>query len=120
MASLKWKEYQPEPGSGSDADNLEKLFYATTPGSFQSKVFSSVSAVGFYVEYDRPDDINPNSARGVNYKITSFNANLQNTVPEPGTFLLGLAGFGGVALKRWRQRRKVTGTDAPNVIAEAT
>lgn len=117
MGSLQWRAYHPEPNGGSDAANLEKLFY--TSGSFLPKTFSNVSAVGFYVEYDRPNDINPNSARGVNYKITNFNANLQNAVPEPGTFLLGLAGFGGVALKRWRQRRKAGGADAAQ-LTEAT
>jgi|GEM_PF-6682546 len=120
MGSLQWRAYNPEPNGGSDAVNLEKLFYTSTPGSWHAKTFSDVSAVGFYVEYDRPDNVNPGSARGVNYKITNFNANLQNTVPEPGTFLLGLAGFGGVALKRWRQRRKASGTDAAQLTEAAT
>lgn len=108
MGSLQWQEYSPALVGFNNGGDLKSLFY--TSGAAQDLPFDNVTDVGFYVEYARPTSgINENAKRGVNYTITGFTV---NAVPEPSTFLLGLAGFGGVALKRWRKRRESGGTDA--------
>jgi hypothetical protein len=116
MGSLQWQAYSPTLTDYDNGAELRTLFYEPLPTPL-SIAFNGVTGLGFYVEYDRPDSLNGNPARGVDYKITGFNV---NSVPEPGTFLLGLAGFGGVALKRWRQRRKSSGTDASQLTEAAT
>ncbi|MFM7055926.1 MAG: PEP-CTERM sorting domain-containing protein [Planctomycetota bacterium] len=113
LSLTNWTEYNPFAPGPPDIRNLLLSNSAGTTFAGGS-LFNNVTAVGFYVEYQRPSD--RQGAGDIDYKIGSFNAVLDpngNAVPEPGTFLLGLAGFGGVALKRWRKQRKVNSTDSP-------
>lgn len=109
--SILWREYGVERDQTSTA--LASIFAGidpslTTQGLWRlGSSFTSITAVGFYIEYDRTLD--KNGANFAHYKISNFKATLDpngNAVPEPGTFLLGLVGFGGVAARRWQQRRK--------------
>jgi len=108
MSLTNWTLYDPY------TLGLRSLFLSNTaPSLFAGgSLFNNVTAVGFYVEYLRPAD--RNGAGNIDYKIGGFNATLDGSaVPEPGTFLFGLAGFGGIALRRWRQRRKTAAGDVP-------
>ncbi|MEY3173293.1 MAG: hypothetical protein RLZZ436_1207 [Planctomycetota bacterium] len=101
-----WYEYDPRVYSSPivppDSDLQSILFQSK--GLESPSSFTDITAVGFYVEYNHTT----NGAGEVHYKISSFSATIDpngNAVPEPSTFLLGLVGAGGVAFRRWRQRR---------------
>ncbi len=99
-----WKEYTP--ATNGTAANLPSLLFDNSASFVQVASLSNITAVGFYVEFT-PDP--SKGADKVHYKVSGFDVTLDpdgNAVPEPGTFLLGLVGFGGVAARRWRQRRK--------------
>lgn len=104
--SLAWYSFGALPTS---LTGLTGLFFDERASEDPvSTPLKNLDAVGFYVQYDRPEGAN--GAEKVLYKITDFNVTL-NSVPEPGTFVLGLVGFGGVAARRWRQRRKAAAAE---------
>lgn len=108
MSALSWVKYNPYTNYNTqDGRGLESIFASHSLGSAFTGTFTNINAVGFYIDYLRQTT---NGASGIDYKITSFKVDLDptsNAVPEPGTFLLGLVGFGGAAARCWRQRRKV-------------
>lgn len=119
--TANWFAFNPlatEVGDTLSIPSFTSLLF-NEPATGAGIPFMNITAVGFYVEFTPP---NKPGADKVHYKVQGFNVLVDpngNAVPEPSTFLLGLAGFGGVALKRWRKRRESSGTDAAQ-LTEAT
>lgn len=125
LTGMHWFAFNPTPTGRynlASLNSFKSLLFTEPPSGPDTSglSFQDINAVGFYVEFTPTG--NPGADK-VHYKVQGFNVSLDpngNSVPEPSTFLLGLAGFGGVALKRWRQRRKAGGTDAAQLTEAAT
>lgn len=111
----------PPQVAGERESNLSNIIFnsASASSPVNSSVLTNIQAVGFYVTFARFSE--RTGASDINYKIQGFDARLNNTIPEPGTFALGLVGVTGAALRRWRKCRgtkkidlKTDEPDSPN------